>query len=116
MKTTHEIMKCIPVRLFDSETSPETGKTVIIRPKYGSKLGKTLFEPFLKKKDFRINLDDLGTVTWKNCDGKNSVEEIGKILGAHFGPEIEPIYDRLTKFLIRLHKEKFISLDCPSDG
>ena len=108
-------MNCIPVRLFNSEINSETGKTVIIRPKYNSQLGKKLLEPFLKKKDFRINLDELGTKTWENCDGKNSVDEIGKILGATFGPEIEPIYERLTKFLIQLHKEKFIRLDCPSD-
>lgn len=106
-------MSCIPVRLFESEINAQTGKKVIIRPKYNSRIGKMVLEPFLKNKNFRINLDDLGTATWDSCDGKNSVEQIGKILGAQFGPDIEPIYERLTKFLIQLHKEKFIRLDCP---
>ena len=42
-------------------------------------------------------------------------KKIGEILAKKFGPEIEPIYERLGKFLIQMHKEKFIRLDCPSN-
>ncbi len=113
MKTTENIYGCIPHRLFDWETNPETGQIVIIRPKYNSSIGKMIFEPFLKIKNFKIKLDDLGSVVWENSDGQKNVKEIGEILAAKFGSDIEPIYERLSKFLIQMHKGKFIRLDCP---
>lgn len=112
-KSTDDIMNCIPNRLFEWENNSDTGRIVIIRPKYKSELGKLIFGSFLKKPDFKVNLDDLGSVVWKNMDGKNTVKMLGEILAAEFGPEIEPIYERLAKFLIQMHKDKFIRLDCP---
>ena len=106
-------MGCIPNRLFDWEIQKETKRVVILRPKYKSKTGMLLFGSFLKDKNFKVNLDELGSVVWENADGKNTVKIIGEILGQKFGPEIEPIYERLTNFLVQLHKQKFIRLDCP---
>ncbi len=114
MQTIEDILDCIPSRLFDWETKEETGGIVILRPKYKSKTGMLLLGSFLKDKNFKVKLDDLGTVVWKNADGKNTVKRIGEILAEEFGPEIEPIYERLTNFLVQLHKQKFIRLDCPA--
>ena len=107
-------MNCIPNRMFDWEIKEDSGRVVILRPKYKSKTGMLLFGSFLKDKNFKVKLDALGSVVWKNADGKNTVQTIGEILAKEFGPEIEPIYERLTTFLVQLHKEKFIRLDCPA--
>ena len=113
MRTTEDIMECVPSRLCEHETDLSTDRIIVLRPKYTSKLGRSVFEPFLKNKNFKVKLDDLGTAVWKNMDGKNTVKNLGEILAAEFGPEIEPIYERLGKFIIQMHKEKFIRLDCP---
>ena len=114
MKKIDDIMNCIPTRLFGWEIKEDDGRVVILRPKYKSKTGMLLFGSFLKDKNFKVKLDDLGTVVWKNADGKNTVQKIGEILAQEFGPEIEPIYERLTTFLVQLHRQKFIRLDCPA--
>jgi len=116
MQTTQQLLKCIPVRLQHWEENDTTGKIVIIKPKFENNLSKKLLEPFLKSKEFRIKLDDLGTAVWKNCDGNTTVEQLGNILGKKFGPEIEPIYDRLIKFILELKRSKFIKLECPAEN
>lgn len=113
MQTTQQILNCIPFRLANWEEDKNTEKIVIIKPKFESRISKELLEPFIKSKVFRIKLDDLGTEVWKNCDGNTTVGEIGKILGKKFGPKIEPIYDRLIKFILELKRSKFIKLECP---
>ena len=69
--------------------------------------------PFLKKDYFSVKLDELGSSVWRLCDGEHTVEEIGKELARQYGPEIEPIYERLATFLIQLFKGKFIEIRCP---
>ena len=115
MRTTEDIMECIPSRLCEHEIHQGTKRIIVLRPKFTSKVGKRILEPFLKNKNFKVKLDDLGTAVWKNMDGKTTVKNMGEILAAEFGPKIEPIYERLGKFLIRMHKEKFIRLDCPQE-
>jgi hypothetical protein len=113
MQTTQQILMCTPIRLKDWEENKNTGKITIIKPKFEGHFSKKFLEPFFKSKNFRINLDELGTEVWINCDGKTTVEELGNILGKKFGSEIEPIYDLLIKFILELKRSKFIKLECP---
>lgn len=113
IKTTQQLMSCIPFQTAEWDTNEETGLIRILKPKFKSDWAKTLFNPFVKGENFIIKLDELGTEVWKNCNGKNTVEEIGKLLGKKFGPEIEPIYDRLNKFIWQLLRSKFIRLEYP---
>jgi len=105
-------MSCIPLQTADWDTNDETGLIRILKPKFKSNWAKKFLNPFVKGENFIIKLDELGTEVWKNCNGKNTVEDIGKLLGKKFGPEIEPIYDRLNKFIMQLFRSKFIELDC----
>lgn len=113
MKTTSEILRCIPTPVFEAEENPDNGKVTIIRPKFTSHLGQVLFGSFMRAKHFKIHLDEIGSAVWKNMNGENDVQRIGEILAAQFGPEIEPIYDRLTQFIMQMYRQKFIHLDCP---
>lgn len=108
-----DLMPCLPSRKMEWEIEEESKRVVILRPKYIYPPVRKLVEPFLKNKVFKIKLDDLGSVVWQNCNGQTTVEEIGRILAETFGPDIEPIYDRLSKFIIQLQREKFIELLCP---
>ncbi len=115
MKTTHDVMRCIPHKLHDHEIDPETGRIVVLKPKFQWIVAKKLIEPLLQSKFFKVKLDPIGSAVWENINGVNTVDAIGKILASQFGPEIEPIYERLTKFVVALHQQKFIRLDCPVD-
>lgn len=114
MQTTQQLLKCKPVRLQNWESNKNNGRIVIIKSKYENRILKKLFEPFLHSKFIRINLDDLGSEVWINCDGHTSVQEIGEILGGKYGPQIEPIYERLIQFILELKRSKFIRLECPA--
>jgi len=108
-------MPCLPNRKMEWEIEAGTKRVVILRPKYIYPPVRRLVEPFLKNKVFKIKLDDLGSVVWQNCDGQTTVERIGQTLAETFGPEIEPIYERLSKFILQLQREKFIELLCPPE-
>ncbi|WP_048152198.1 PqqD family protein [Palaeococcus ferrophilus] len=56
----------------------------------------------------RIELDEVGAYIWELCDGRRSVEEVGKALRARFGDEVEPLYERLVVFLLDLHRRNLI--------
>lgn len=116
IKTTQQLMSCIPFQNVNWDTHTETGLIRIIKPKFKSNWAKSLFNPFVKGENFIIKLDELGTEVWKNCNGKNTIEEIGIILGRKFGSDIEPIYDRLNKFTMQLLRSKFIRLECPENN
>lgn len=115
LHTVNDLLPCVPVRKMEWEVNEETGRVVILRPKFIHPLARKLFEPFFSSKYFKIKLDDLGTVVWQNCDGNTTVRRIGEILGETFGPDIEPIYERLGKFIFQLQREKFIELRCPAE-
>jgi len=108
-------MPCLPRRNMDWEIEEETNRVVILRPKFLYPPVKKVAERLMKKKVFKIKLDKLGSLVWQHCDGQTTVERIGQILGETFGPEIEPIYERLSQFIFRLQREKFIELLCPAD-
>jgi hypothetical protein len=112
-RTNTDMLNCVAKRHFTWEINDETGYVLIIRPKFISPFWQKIFNPFLKSKHFRIKLDELGSAVWLAMDGKNTIEDIGKILGEQFGKEIEPIYERLIKFTLQLHREKFIDILCP---
>lgn len=64
----------------------------------------------LRRLKFRIpeykktELDEYGSFIFKNIDGKTSVEGLGQTLKEHFGPSVEPVYDRLAMYLHHLEK------------
>jgi hypothetical protein len=112
-KTQNELMACIPHRILEWDYQDNSELIYVKKPKFESDWAKKIFEPFFKTKFFKARLDKLGTVVWQNCDGKNTVKQIGEILAKTFGPEIEPIYERLNEFIVNLHRHKFIEITCP---
>lgn len=55
-----------------------------------------------------LKLDALGTEVWKNIDGKRNIYEIGEVIKRKFGPECEPLYDRLIMFVRYLNRRGWI--------
>jgi hypothetical protein len=59
-------------------------------------------------KTYKINLDDYGSAVWLLCDGKNTIRDIGKNLKERFGEKVEPLYDRLSTFIMIMKNEELI--------
>lgn len=71
------------------------------------------FLRWLVKKPYAsdLELDDLGSSTWKLIDGERSVYEIGQCLLEQYGTAVEPVNERLIMYLGHLNKKGCISFD-----
>ncbi len=59
----------------------------------------------------RVNLDAKGSLVWSLCDGAHSVEEIGRALADRFGEAVNPVEERLPRFLVQLARHEMIALE-----
>jgi hypothetical protein len=97
-----------PLRLHSEEISDGNIVTVII-PKFKNKFIVQYIVPKMKSPDIKLKLDEIGSATWLLLDGKKNVREISSILFEKFGDKIEPVNQRLTKFLTGLYEQRLIT-------
>jgi len=98
LPTVEEMLQFKPVRGdFEWSTNAE-GLVEIKVPKFYSSIGKSFCKIVKKDNVFTANMDKIGSVVWKNSDGKNTVEKILKILKKQF-PGEENIDQRLFLFI-----------------
>lgn len=57
-----------------------------------------------------FNLDAYGSFVWSHCDGQYTVGDIARLMSEEFGPEAEPVMERLIVFLRMLINRKLIIL------
>ncbi|MEW6507891.1 MAG: PqqD family protein [Bacteroidota bacterium] len=96
-----------PFKLYGEEIN-ENLVTVLI-PKFKNKYFAKYIVPKLKSPVFKLNLDEIGSSAWLLLDGKKDVRSISKILLEKFGEKIEPVNQRLTKFLTNLYEQRLIT-------
>jgi hypothetical protein len=96
--TAEEFLQFKPSRLEYKWSTDKEGHVQIQVPKFKSSIGKK-FCTLLKKDQIIIaNMDDLGSIVWKYCDGKKTVAEILKILETTF-PQEDNLDQRLFLFI-----------------
>ena len=101
------LLELKPCRIVAWEAGEKSLDLVV--PRFGPSLQKWL-GPLMRRPTFRVRLDDFGAFVWLRCDGVTTVEQIAGQLERHFGPTIEPLYERLERFLRRLEREGFICI------
>ena len=109
LPTVEEMLQFRPKRLDFEWTTNEDGLVQIKVPKFTSNLGKSFCNIIKKDNSFTANMDKIGSVVWKNCNGKNSVKDILDILKKDF-PKEENIDNRLFLFLQQMHSLHYIML------
>ena len=107
--TVEEMLQFRPKRVDFEWTTKEDGLVQIKVPKFSSKFGKSFCNIIKKDNSFSANMDKIGSVVWKNCNGRNSVKEILDILKKEF-PKEENIDNRLFLFLQQMHSLNYIML------
>jgi Coenzyme PQQ synthesis protein D (PqqD) len=65
----------------------------------------------LNLQPFRLKLDAVGSFVWLHCDGDKTVAELGDAMVAEFGTKVEPVEQRLTKFLSQLSRGGIVQLE-----
>lgn len=102
------LLELTPITLHKSEISDD-GMVNILVPKFKNQFAVKFIVPRLKAPDIKIKLDEFGSETWRNMDGKKNVSVIGDKLVEKFGDRINPVYERLSKFLTMLYEQRMIT-------
>jgi hypothetical protein len=101
-------LELTPVRNYDHEVE-NNGLVYVLVPKFDIKFLDKIMSGFIKSRFFKAKLDEFGTETWLEIDGTKSVQMISEHLHQKFGDNINPVNERLTKFLSQLHNYNFIT-------
>ena len=101
-------LELTPIRNYDYVIE-ESGLVSVFVPKFDIKWIDTMMSRIIKSRFFKAKLDEFGTATWLEMDGNKSVQLIASHLSQKFGEKINPVDERLTKFLTELYKYNFIT-------
>jgi hypothetical protein len=88
-------------------TEKEGELSVIMFPRFRSKILTRLFVSKNKSPMIRIRLDEHGSAVWNLIDGRRTVKQISDALAEHFNHEENYEY-RVAKHFSHLHKNGFV--------
>ena len=100
-----------PVRIHKHQFTKD-GTICLKVSKFNKQWMQNFFIPKHKKKYITIYLDQLGSATWIEIDGKKNVQQICDNLKEKFGEKIKPydeVEERVTKFLSQLYGQRYIT-------
>jgi len=106
--TSINYLELTPVRNYDHVVE-DTGLISVLVPKFDIKWLDKIMSKIIKSRFFKAKLDEFGTATWLEMDGTKSVQSVSEHLQKKFGEKINPVDERLTKFLSELYKYNFIT-------
>lgn len=104
---TFNLFELKPVRSISWETG-DNGFIVLLVPKFRNPHLVKWLLPRLSKPNFRVKLDAHGSFIWSQCDGDTTVLEIAERMKVKFGEAVEPLDDRIARFIQKLEHEKFL--------
>ena len=103
-------LELTPKRIYNHEVET-SGNVSVLVPKFKNKFLVNYLMPRLKAPFIKAKLDDFGSLTWIEMDGTKSVHSISQTLTDKFGDKVQPVNERLTKFLTQLYKYNFITFN-----
>ncbi|MGM0484278.1 MAG: PqqD family protein [Candidatus Krumholzibacteriota bacterium] len=101
------LLKLIPERTIDYEEG-EDDMVTLLAPRFRSRFLPKFMKSRLKRKKFRVALDEIGSFVWLRCDGTRTAGQIADEMAARFGEEAEPVTERLGIFFGQLEKLEYI--------
>jgi hypothetical protein len=103
-------LEITPYRIHSEEVD-ENGLVTVLIPKFKRKIAVNALTRLGKPLIIRIKLDEFGSETWLQLNGRQNVSAISKKLIQKFGEKIQPVEERLTRFLTNLYLQGFISFN-----
>jgi len=97
----------IPIKEYEHELL-EDGLINILIPKFTNRFIVENILPRLRSPHIKAKLDEFGSEVWKLIDGYRTVDEISKKLVEKFDDRIQPVHERITKFLSHLRSHNMI--------
>ena len=107
LPTVEKFLQYRPRRLgFEWSTNAE-GLVEMTVPKFNGNLGKSFCKVIRKENMFTANMDRLGSIVWKNCDGERTVGQLLEIVKKEF-PEEKNMDQRLFSFIQQMGSLNYI--------
>ncbi len=103
-------LRCRFSRCLDWKEA-EDGRMIVFRPRFGCGRFGLWLESLLGLRPYRIRLDEMGSLVWKNCDGRLSAQEIARKLREQFGEKVEPAEERLHHFIEQMRRARMIEVN-----
>lgn len=107
LPTEQEMLAYKPRRADFEWTTNDEGLVEIKVPKFESNFGKSFCNIIKRDNTFTANMDKIGSVVWKNSDGKKTVKDILEILKKEF-PDEKDIEQRLFLFIQQMGQLGYI--------
>lgn len=107
LPTAEEFLEITPKKGEFKWSTNKVGLVEIQVPKFKGKFGKYFCNVIKKDIYFTAKMDKIGSIVWKNCNGKNKVKDILKILKKELSTE-ENIDQRLFLFLQQMNILNYI--------
>ena len=107
LPTEEEFLKYVPNKANLEWSINDDGFVEIKVPKFKSNFGKSFCKTIKKDNEFVAKMDKIGTIVWKNCDGKKTVKNILVTLKKEC-PKEENIDQRLYLFLQQMQILEYI--------
>lgn len=98
-----------PVRNLEWETG-EDGRAVLLVPRFRGRLTARWLLPRLARPAMRVRLDARGTFVWTRLDGETTLLEIAEKMSHSYGEAIEPVIERIARFVTLLARDRFLLL------
>lgn len=107
-KNKQNFLDFVPIAKIGFEVDEDTGLIALLIPRFKSEFAQKYLIPKKKSKFIRANLDEYGSFIYQKIDGKRNVFEISNLMKDEFGDQVEPVFDRVSKFLGNLFRYKLI--------
>jgi hypothetical protein len=107
LPTAEQFLSYIPKRSELEWKINDEDIVEINMPKFKSSFGKSFCRLIKRDENLVAKMDKIGSIVWKNCDGKRSVKDIFNILKKKF-PKEENLDQRLFLFLSQMRSLQYI--------
>ena len=90
-------------------TCGDDGRVTLVVPRFKQEWLLKLIRRLKRSETVKVHLDETGSRVWREIDGKRSIEEIGKSLDAKEDETVQQRYERLSAFMMILHRNQFVA-------
>jgi len=105
-----DLSKVAPARLA-SWDEKEDGRVVVTRPRPRTSGLRGLFDRLSFRLSMpRIRLDPVGSLVWRQLDGRRTVRQVCDEVRRELGDAVEPVEERVGTFVGHLFKLELVSL------
>lgn len=98
----------IPVPLYTSFMNSKNHVELHV-PKFRSQWAQKFFF-WIKKQTYHIELDDLGSIVYRQCDGTKTISEIVALVQAQSSEIIEQLEERTFEFFRQMYEFGYIQV------